>query len=175
MSHATIPRSNTSESVAVIGNNTTRLDLCELEGVAQELCKASLRVNSQRTYQTAQNQYLQFCRGFGITPLPATEQVLILFVADISSRVCHSTARSYLSAVRHLHISNGYGDPLKGALQLDLVLRGLKRKKPRGQDTRLPITPWILRRIREVLMEKPHDFDNIMLWAACCLAFFLHS
>ena len=21
-------------------------------------------------------------------------------------------------------------------------------------------------------MEKPHDFDNIMLWAACCLAFF---
>ena len=172
MPHAVVARPDTSNSVAVVGNSATRLDLCELEGVAQELCKASLSINSQKAYQTAQRQYFQFCHSFGISPLPASEQVLILFVADISSRVCHSTARSYLSAVRHLHISNGYGDPLKGALQLDLVLRGLKRKKPRGQDTRLPITPWILMQIREVLMQKPHDFDNIMLWAACCLAFF---
>ena len=25
---------------------------------------------------------------------------------------------------------------------------------------------------KEVLMQKPRDFDNIMLWAACCLVFF---
>jgi hypothetical protein len=36
-----------------------------------------------------------------------------LFMADVS-RVCHSMVRSYLSTVKHLHISNGYGDPLKG-------------------------------------------------------------
>ena len=55
---------------------------------------------------------------------------------------------------------------------MELVLRGLRRKKPRGQDVRLPITPLILMRIRDVLMQQPHDFNNIMLWAACCLAFF---
>lgn len=104
--------------------------------------------------------------------LPASEQVLILFTAEISQRVCYTSARSYLSAVRHLHISNGYQDPLKGALQLELVLKGLKRKKPKGQDTRLPITPLVLRHIKQVLMQNPGDYNNILLWAACCLAFF---
>ena len=134
--------------------------------------KQSLNINSQRAYHAAQKQYIEFCQSFQIVPLPATEQVLILFVADLSSRVCHVTAWSYLSAVRHLHISNGYGDPLKGALQLELVLRGLRHKKPRGQGVRLPITPLILMHIRDVLMQQPHDFNNIMMicldiWAIC--------
>lgn len=33
-----------------------------------------------------------------------------MFVADPSQRVCHSTVRSYLSAVRHLHLSQGLPD-----------------------------------------------------------------
>ena len=123
-------------------------------------------------YGTAQKQFLQFCQKFAVPPLPASEQTLILFTADMSQRVCYTSARSYLSAVRHLHIANGYGDPLKGALQLELVLKGLKRKKPKGQDTRLPITPLVLKIIKQVLMGNPQDYNNIMLWAACCLAFF---
>ena len=66
---------------------------------------------------------------------------------------------------------NGYGDPLKGALQLELILKGLKRKKPREQDTRLPITPLVLRMIKQVLMRNPRDYNNMMLWAACWLVF----
>ena len=116
--------------------------------------------------------YLEFCTACGRNPLPASEQLLILFVADLSLRVCHSTARTYLAGVRHLHISQGYGDPLKGCPKLDLVLRGLKRQKPRAQDSRLPITPWVLLRIKSVLAQAPHDWDSIMLWAAFCLGFF---
>ena len=78
MPHAVVARPDTSNSVAVVGNSATRLDLCELEGVAQELCKPSLSINSQKAYQTAQRQYFQFCHSFGISPLPASEQVLIL-------------------------------------------------------------------------------------------------
>ena len=158
--------------MATAGHNATRLNLCEFEGVAQDLCKASLSDNSQRSYKTAQKQYINFGQSFGMNPLPASEQMLILFVAEPSSRVCHTTAQSYLSAVRHMHISSGHGDPLKGALQLELVLKGLIRKNPRGQDVRLPMTPLILMRIKGVLMQQPHEFNNIMLWAACCMTFF---
>ncbi len=42
--------------------------------------------------------------------LPASEQVLLLFVADLSQRVTHGTARCYLSAVRHGHLSRGLPD-----------------------------------------------------------------
>ena len=71
-----------------------------------------------------------------------------------------------------MHIANGYGDPLKGSLQLELVMKGLKRWRPRAQDHRLPVTPWILKKIREGLLQNPHDYDNILFWAACCLGFF---
>ena len=107
-----------------------------------------------------------------VLPVPATEAVLILFVAHLSLRLSHSSMRSYLSAVRHLHVAQGYGDPLVNALRLQLALKGLKRSKPRAKDTRLPVTPYVLRRIKMALDREPCKQDNIMLWAACCLGFF---
>ena len=80
--------------------------------------------------------------------------------------------RCYLSAVRHLHIVSGFGDPLVGKLRLELALKGVKRARPLTPDTRLPITPLILRRIKSVLVQAPEEYDNILLWAACCLCYF---
>ena len=136
------------------------------------MCNASLAPSSSKTYKSAQNIFIEFCLSYGRTPLPASEQVLILFVAYLAERVCHATARTYLAAIRHMHISHGYGDPLKGCLQLELVLKGLKRQRPRSQDSRLPITPLVLLKIKSILDGDPHNYDNILLWAACCLGFF---
>ena len=113
----------------------------------------------------------------GVQPLPAEEQTLILFVADLSQRVSHATIRAYLAGVRFWHIGQGVGDPTKGCLRLDLVLRGIRRSKPSQPNSRLPITPLILRAIYKVLATDPYDEDNIMFWAACCLGFsaFLRS
>ena len=97
---------------------------------------------------------------------------MILFTADISQRLSYGSIRSYLSAVRFLHISNGHADPLTGRLQLDLLLRGIRKKKPGSQDKRLPITPLILEKIFTVLNKTPSKFENKLLWAACCLGFF---
>ena len=80
--------------------------------------------------------------------------------------------RTYLSAIRHLHISYGYKDPLDGALQLSLVMKGAHREKPVQQDQRLPITPLILERIYAVLNHEPDEYGHKLLWAACCLGFF---
>lgn len=37
---------------------------------------------------------------------------------------------------------------------------------------RRPITVHIMARIKSVLLKNPHNYHNIMMWAACCLAFF---
>ena len=126
------------------GPETARLDVGRLEAVAKELCRASLAPSSSKTYQSVQKIFTEFCLACGKTLLPASEQLLILFVADLADSVCFSTARTYLAAIRHMHIAQGYGDPLKGCLQLELVLKGLKRRRPRSQDGRLPITPFVL-------------------------------
>ena len=108
----------------------------------------------------------------GLAPVPASQQQLVLFAADLSQSISHSSMRTYLSAVRHLHISHGFKDPLDGALQLTLLMKGARRTKPLQRDQRLPITPLILEKIYAVLNQEPDNYGHKLLWAACCLGFF---
>ena len=143
-----------------------------LEGIAQGLIADSLAASSQRAYASAQATFSRFCGTLGIPVCPASEQVLLLFVADMSQRVCHSTIRSYLSAVRHLHLASGFQDPLVGATRLELALKGLRKRKPRARDARLPITPLVLSIVGRTLAQNPDGYECLLLWAACCLGFF---
>ena len=88
----------------------------------------------------------------------------------------HQT-KCYLSAIRHLQISLGHGDRCTGISmsQIDYVLRGIKKHQaPRAADrpSRLPVTPVELEKIRRVWQGIAQQFDTVMLWAACSLAFF---
>ena len=152
--------------------NPTRLEIRELERIAGHLIKDSIADSTRRSYCTGQSAYLSFCSRFNLNPLPASEQQLILFTADMSQRLAFATIRAYLSAVRFLHISNGHGDPLAGKLQLDLLLRGVRRNKPGNKDKRLPVTPLILEKMYGILDRDPGKYENKLLWAACCIGFF---
>ena len=110
-----------------------------------------------------------------MSPLPVTEPGLINFVAfAVNQGLKYQTIKSYLSAIRHLQTSVGGGDPRVGSMpQLELALRGT-RKEQAGQPTRtrLPITPSILWKLRQLWDQQASNWDNVMLWAACCLVFF---
>ena len=90
----------------------------------------------------------------------------------MAQKCCYTTIRVYFSAIRHLHISRGFKDPLSDTLQLGLALRGIRRNKPRTSDARLPVTPLILRAILGVVQADPQNYTNILMWAACCLGYF---
>ena len=85
--------------------------------------------------------------------------------------------KSYLSAVRHAQITAGFPDPFSGTdlSRLECVLKGLKRQQAyRGAPTkpRLPITPTILHRLKQLWNPRASEPDIAMLWAACTLGFF---
>ena len=86
--------------------------------------------------------------------------------------VHHSTIKLYLAAVRNLHITAGYRDPLKGKLLLYKVLRGILHYQGEQRIRRQPVTPQVLSAIRPVLQSwlSPRDFS--MIWATFNLAFF---
>ena len=88
----------------------------------------------------------------------------------------HRTVKAYLSAVRHLHIAEGESDPFQPSLQrLEYIFRGIKRceaEKGAEKRERLPTSPHILRQIQASWEATATNPDVIMLWAACCLAFF---
>ena len=150
----------------------TRLEIRELERIASCLIKYNIADSTRRSYATGQSTYISFCVKFSFKPLPASEQQLILFAADLSHRLSSSTVRSYLSAIRFLHVSSGHGDPLAGRLQLDLLSRGIRKSKPAGKDNRLPVTPLVLEKMYGILNRNPSECESKLLWAACCLGFF---
>lgn len=74
-------------------------------------------------------------------------------------------------------MAKGHGDPnISSMAHLEQVLRGIKglQAKTVPKQARLPITPELLLKIRQVwsAADGGSKWDNIMLWAACVLCFF---
>ncbi len=131
--------------------------------------------NTLRVYRTGQKRYLEFCNRTGLCGVPASESVVCKFVAQLAMEgLKHRTIKSYMAGVRHLHIGEGLGDPfLPSWSKLHYVLRGVKRSQgDRDKRVRLPITPPLLRKMKIIWDDQAEDSDIVMLWAACCLAFF---
>ena len=137
-----------------------------------------LAESTRKTYNSAKKRYIAFCAGRGECPVPTSESLLCQFVSHIANNnLCHSTIKSYLSAVRHLHIAEGRGDPgISSMARLEQVLKGVKlvqaRTPPQGRVVRLPITLDLLRRMKESWQKGGAQWNDVMLWAAATLCFF---
>jgi len=155
----------------------SRLDFQELEEIATRLSTRGMADYTQRSYKSGQTRFIRFCKKGGMAAIPASESVLIHFVSHlVKDGLKHRTIKSYLSAVRFMHIAEEVEDPFKAPLhRLHYTMRGMKREEAsRGVTTRerLPITPGILRKIRAIWEPRSQDPDIVMLWAAACLGFF---
>ena len=136
----------------------------------KELLLNGLAPNTRRTYASAQRKFCNFCAQLGISPCPANEQTLCLFITQLSNTIQHPSIKVYLSAVRALHIEKGFSDPLANSPRLHQVFRGIKRSQGTSKDSRLPITDNLMVTIFSSL--NLQVYDDCMFWAACTLAYF---
>ena len=107
-----------------------------------------------------------------------SENLLCRYVAFLAEEgLAPATIKVYLSAVRHLHLAMNYADPNIGEMaRLEQVIKGAKReyvKRNPDKRERLPITPDLLCRMKDIWSREAEKFDNVMIWAACCLAMLL--
>ena len=100
----------------------------QLQVNAQEYFRSGLADSTHRTYTAAQRQFLSFCDTYGLSPLPASEDTLILFVTHLAARIKPQSISVYLAGIRSLHVANGYSNPLLPGLRLKQTLRGIERK-----------------------------------------------
>ena len=136
----------------------------------------SVAESTRRSYSSAQRRYLQFCRDQNLSPVPTSEGQLCQFVSYLAlANLSHNTMKCYLSAIRHLHIAEGAGDPQISKIpRLEQVLRGIKLTHARGEkegNVRLPVSIDVLEKMREV-WQTSASRDSEMLWAAASLCFF---
>lgn len=107
---------------------------------------------------------------------PASDPALAHFVAYLADviRVAPSTIKVYLSAVRSLHIDQGWSDPLDTTPMTQRVLAGVKRVHGmHSRLHRLPITGRVLQQLVASFRSASwlSATDRLMLTAAATLAF----
>jgi len=134
--------------------------------------------STQKCYHAGQQCYIHFCTQLHLTPLPTSEHTLLLFVAQLAlSGLAHTFIKVvYLSSIGNWHASCSLHDMYHIVLtpRLEQVLHGIRKEQARIRPKRvhLPITVHIMTKIYSVLEKSPTDYQSIMLWAACCAAFF---
>ena len=148
-----------------------------LNSITHRYLNEGLAPATKRTYSTGKRRFISFCSTSGKRVLPATESGLLLFVSHLASNnISHTTIKTYLAAIRHMHVLAGMHTSFEEQLtpRLHLALKGVKRTQAiaNPRRARLPITIQLMCGIKDHLSRQPHSYSNIMLWAACCLAFF---
>jgi len=144
-------------------------DLTSLRLHSISLLRQGIRSSTARTYTSAQKRYLAFCDTFLLTALPATEELLLLYIAHLDRALLKgSSIRVYLAAVRSLHIEEGFKYDLSDSQRVKRTLRALTISAPPPKQKR-PITSDILARMQGCI---PPGYNGGVLWAAMTLAFF---
>ena len=135
-----------------------------------------LAASTRHTYSCTQQKFINFCVMIGhisssSSPCSATELTLCRFATFLAYSLQHCSIKVHLSAVRSLHVDQGFPDPLENYLWLIRVVRGIKHSQVSlPANPRLPISSNILCIIHSAL--DFNSLDDHMFWAACLLAYF---
>jgi len=132
---------------------------------------------ARTTQSTCPQRFQSFCHAIQASSSPASEVTLILFAAHLASeKISYATIKVYLAAVRNTHVAAGLLSHFQQQLtpRLQLTLKGIKKHQATTQParTRLLIMLDIMNSIKNLLSSQPNSYLHIMIWVACCLAFF---
>ena len=132
---------------------------------------------TRRSYKAGTRQYMRFCQQSSLPSIPTSEKTLLLFATHLATRgLTYATIKVYLAAVRHSHVTVGYHDDFDSHFtpRVQQLLRGIYKEtsKTRRPRKRLPITLKIMQKIKHHLNKQPSTYQDKLLWAACCVAFY---
>ena len=133
-------RTNRSRQRSLPGPYIASLDFQWMHLMASGLSKAT-----HLSYSSGQRCFIGFCLQFGLLiTLPASIITISRFISYLSLSYQPSTVKSYLSAVRSLHVIMGLDSPSANHPRVQLVLRGTKRLQGNNRRLRRPTTPELL-------------------------------
>ncbi len=111
------------------------MDIARLDQTVQQLFSAGLAPATRKNYNVGERRYVGFCQQHGLHPFPASESVLIAYVAFLfQEKLSASTVGNYLAAVRFTQVALDLGDPRMGEMtRLEYVRKGFKRSTAGAQ------------------------------------------
>ena len=83
-------------------------------------------VMTQKSYSSQLKKYMTFCNEMGLTPVPASQQQVELYIAYLTETLKYASIVKYLNIVRLLHVEAGLPNPVDN-VSIKTLLRGVKR------------------------------------------------
>ena len=143
--------------------------ISELDEHSKDLVSKGIRATTQNTYNSAQKSYLKFCNLYHLIPLPATEQMILWYIAFMNlKKLSPSTIHVYLSALRSLHVMLEFTLPDVSTPRIKLALKSITEASPPPVQKH-PITYSLLCNMFKIT---PSGIDGQMYRAALALGFF---
>lgn len=108
------------------GNELTN-KLAELKRQAKEYINEAKSESTKRSYAHSINHFMAWCEAYGLCPLPATPETLMLYITDISKDIAPSTIDKRMAAISQAHQAKGYDVP-NYDYRVRNLLSGIKKK-----------------------------------------------
>src|SRR5471030_53777 len=151
--------------------NTQIGPLAEIADRASEFVHNSKSKNTIRAYRADWCHFESWCKAHGQTSLPATAEIVALYVADLAASLKPATITRRISAISQAHQIAEMETPT-GSAKVRLVMAGIRRTKGTAQTAKTPILVDDLRRMIARLPENLLGVrDRLLLLIGFCGAF----
>ena len=130
-----------------------------------------------RKLQSRPKTAYQFCLQAHLPTIPASEHALLLFATHLATlNLTYPTIMVYIATVHNAYVITGNQAAFdkQSTPRLNQLMRGIRKHSSKTMSPRiwLPITADIMVQIKSTLKKGPKNYQQIMLWAACCTTFF---
>lgn len=145
----------------------TDTDVQSLMDKARSLASQSKSPATVRAYRSAWRQFENWCHDKGTHPLPATPELVAVYVADRGDHLSVATLEKHLAAISQIHKMGGHNSPCQ-AEAVRLVMAGLRRSKGTAPSKKSPLS---VDNIRQMVTSLPDSLVGIRDRAILLLGF----
>lgn len=125
--------------------------------------------STRKTRQSQWTKYFNFCRWLKLEPLPATLDMVLLYIAFLAETLAYSSILNYLSALRVLHRIHGHDMVDNSHFLIKTTLLGVKRVKGHCPHRAPPVT---LEHLNIIFQElNLETSEGIAFWLVLLLGF----
>src|ERR1039457_416182 len=118
--------------------NTKIGPLAEIANRASEFIQQSKSKDPIRAYRADWTYFEFWCQSHGQLSLPATADIVALYVADLAASLKPATITRRISAISQAHQIAGMESPTRAA-KVRLVLAGIRRTLGTAQEAKTPV------------------------------------
>lgn len=111
-------------------NSFTEISLDVLQREVKSSMKAAFATSTSKNLRIQWKAYFLVCKFYGLKPIPSTVETLCFFSQFLSrSFKSVESVKNYISGIKTLHHVLDITFPSENVYQLNLVFKGLSRKK----------------------------------------------